>query len=374
MWAMLDLDVYRAGGRAVLDGSGLYDLRFTSVKLPFTYPPLAAAVFAPLSLLPVTVARTLMVVGTLGALAWVIWRVFGILGHRGARRTNLSLLVGGACLWLEPVQQTLGFGQVNVLLMALVLGDLLRDDRSRTKGIGVGLAAGLKLTPGIFAVYLFVTGRTRAAITAVVTFVATIGFSFLLTPSEAARFWGDRLFMDSERVGGVPFVGNQSLHGFISRLAHASTAGDRWWFVVAIVVGATGMYAARQAYVRAGEVPGVLLCALTALLISPISWSHHWVYVAPALAYGVHLAIEHRSRWMWAAIGAGWALFAAWPFSRGPHDPWMPRGVIWLVPLSTENREFNWHGSQLIVGNAEVLAGLLVLAVVCFTTMRRDNS
>src|SRR5690606_24023381 len=134
------------------------------------------------------------------------------------------------------------------------------------------------------------TRRWRATIVSSATFAATVVVGAVALPAESKDFWFDRLFMDSERVGGVGYVGNQSLHGTIARLAGSVDAAELWWWASVLVVGALGMVLAAWASRRGREVMGVLLCALTGLLVSPISWSHHWVWLIPALTGCAHLA------------------------------------------------------------------------------------
>ena len=75
----------------------------------------------------------------------------------------ISALLGVMCMFLEPVRTTLYFGQINLVLMLLVLWDTARGERSRLKGIGVGIAAGIKLTPAYFILYYLAARQWRAA-------------------------------------------------------------------------------------------------------------------------------------------------------------------------------------------------------------------
>ena len=174
---------------------------------------------------------------------------------------------------LEPVEETLYFGQVNLVLMAVVVCDLLLPDSSRVKGIGVGIAAGFKLTPAIFVVYLLATRRFAAVARALAAGAATVVVGFLVLPAESADFWFGRLFMDSERVGGVAYLANQSLNATIVRFSGSTSGESPLWLPVAAVVGAFGIWVAVRVRRRGSELAGVLVCALTGLLVSPVSWS-----------------------------------------------------------------------------------------------------
>lgn len=367
LWFTIDLDVYKWGGEQVRLGRTLYDARYENF-LPFTYPPVAALVFAPLSMLGFSHLKMLMTGATVAGLvgtAAIAWRATG-------RRQVLEVL-GAACLvtavglWLEPVQQTLKFGQINVVLMVLVLGDLCRPDGARGKGAGVGLATGIKLTPGIFVLHLLLTRRFREATAAVATFAGTVLVGVVVLPDDSRRYWLDHLFADSTRVGSVGYVGNQSLHGALARAADSVDAVDPWWVLAAVVVLAAGMWAAAHLHDTGDELAGILLCALTGLLVSPISWSHHWVWVVPALVLVLDRAARATGpvRRAWAGVaGATVFAFAAWFFRLDPGDvKWLPHGLVWLdthEPLPTGGENV----VQTVLGDLYVLLGLGVLGAV----------
>lgn len=370
LWSPLDLGVYWEGGRAVGHGTHLYDLSYTWVHLPFTYPPFSAGVFAvaahvPLAVLAVLLAAvdllTLLVAGwiALGARPW----------STVAARLGGAFAIAAFGLWLEPVQQTLGFGQVNIVLMLLVLVDLTQDDRRWTKGIGVGVAAGFKLTPAIFIGYLLITRRFRAAATAMGTFAATIGVTWIVMPSESHRYWIGRLFTDSSRVGNAAYVGDQSLHGVISRLMDGS--GDKLFLCLAAPVAVGGLVLAAWAHRHGDEVLAILTTAATGLLVSPISWTHHWVWVVPFAGWLVAQRTFAMALWQRIALCAALVLaFTAWPYRPGPGGPLLPMGWLWFMP-HTRNGEYKWSIGQHLAGELYTVIGVLVLAAIAAAAYRR---
>jgi alpha-1,2-mannosyltransferase len=279
-----DLQVYRMGGAAVLhDGSRLYQLRLGG--LPFTYPPFAAVVFTGLAAVPWPVAVTLLTGASMLALPAALYLVLRLPGPSGMPAAGpawtLALAVATVAIWLEPARATLGYGQVDILLTAAVLYDLSLPDTARGKGLLIGLAAGLKLTPAIFAVYLLITGRQRAAATAAGVFAGTVAAGFAAIPASSAWFWAGR-FADPGHVSPVQDPQNQSLAGALARVMHTADILPAW-LPLAAVVAVAGLSLAAAASRRGDEALGFGLCAVTGLLISPISWIHHWVIVIPAL-------------------------------------------------------------------------------------------
>ncbi|MDI5967500.1 glycosyltransferase 87 family protein [Streptomyces sp. SL13] len=299
---MADAMVYRAEGMAAATGHGLYDLRVTRWKLPATYPPFAAIMFVPTSWLPMNllrVAATEVNVVLLGLLAHLSFRFAGWPRRASARPAALLVAVALG-IWVEPVFQTLAFGQINLALACLVLWDLSRPDRAWGKGIAIGIAAGVKLTPGLFAVYLLLSGRVKAAAISAASFAGTVTLGWLVLPDASWRYWTREMF-DTSRVGKPWIVDNQSLQGMMARLLHTTHPGA-WWVAAAAVTAVAGLAVAAWASRRGLETWGVLCAAITALLVSPISWSHHWVWCVPLI---VVLAAEaRRVTWRWIAVGA----------------------------------------------------------------------
>jgi alpha-1,2-mannosyltransferase len=293
-----DLHVYRLGGDAVLHGGGLYQLRYAG--LPFTYPPFPAVVFAALAALPWVVAAALVTAGSAATLPLVLYLALRLppassrLDSTAAWR--LALAVAAAAIWLEPVRTTLGYGQIDLFLAAGILYDLGLPPAARHKGAAIGLAAGLKLTPAIFVLYLLITRRYRAAVTAAAVFAATVAAGFAVLPGSSAHYW-DVTFLNPRRVSPVQNDENQSLLGAMSRTLHTANVGHLW-LSLALMVAATGLALAARAQRAGDEALGFSLCAVTGLLISPISWTHHWVIAVPALllaAITVHRAwASHR--------------------------------------------------------------------------------
>jgi alpha-1,2-mannosyltransferase len=397
MAAMRDLFVYRNGGLIVRHVAPVYDGHRASPLydwtgpngVQFTYPPFAAVIFAAASVLSWTAMRWAMTVVSLAALGLSLWLVFGALGYQNRPRIRLGATLGVAALALatEPVQQTLALGQVNLLLMLLIIADLLTASalNGQTRwwhGIGIGLAAAVKLTPLIFIPYLLLVRRYRQAATAAGTFVATVLIGYAILPKDSDTYWLHGLVFNANRIVFLGTRGNQSLRGALTRLAGSVTAGTAPWIVAGILVLIAGVVAGAVLYRAGHPVAGMLACALTGLLISPLSWDHHWVWVAPAIALLAHHASQRahgaiRAAW-WAATAAVVLVFGAWPqFWNLSQSGLTPAGLFWYGPTHYFARgdqpwfpEFHWHGLQLLAGNTFVLAGVVGLAALCVAAFR----
>ena len=327
-----DLHIYRAGGAAVLHGARLYDLRF-AWDLGFTYPPFAALVFTSLAAIPWQVVPPIVTTISVVLLPVTLWLALQLPhGPReprrpplearrprieGRRAATVALAAAAASVWLEPVRTNLAYGQVNLVIIALILYDLSRKDSAKLKGAAIGLATGLKLTPAIFVLYLAATRRYRAAAVAACTFALTVLAGFAAAPSDSARFWAGT-FANPARIGRIENAANQSVRGALARVLHTTNV-QPWWLAAAVVVGVAGLGLAVAAARGGDEAAGFSLCAVTALLISPVSWSHHWVLAVPALLLCAVSGWRSRSRSLIAAA----AVLAIVGWSR----------IIWQVPI-----------------------------------------
>ncbi len=393
MTAMRDLVVYRNGGLIARHVSPLYDARRSSPLydwtgqhgVHFTYAPFAAVIFAVASVLPWTALRALITIASVAALAASAWLTFGALGYRRDRvRAGAALLVTAVAFCTDPVQDTLVLGQVNLLLMLLIIADLCqRGDPGGQrwwKGAGIGIAAGIKLVPLIFIPYLVLTRRFRQAAVASGTFCATVALGFAVMPRDSTYYWVDRLFLQANRIVFPGTRGNQSLRGIITRFAGSVAGSASPWLVAAAAVAVAGLACAVMLERAGHPVPGMLACALTGLLVSPLSWDHHWVWIVPALVLLADLAVrargQARAAW-WLSAAALAAVFGAWPQFWVSNAALVPSSLISLGPgtyFATGDhprfREYHWHGLQLIGGNSYVLAGLAGLAVLAVAALR----
>ncbi|MGR7025046.1 glycosyltransferase 87 family protein [Geodermatophilus sp. URMC 62] len=286
-----DLRVYRGAVAWWLDGRPLYDFTYGRSPYGFTYPPFAALLVAPMAALPVwavATAHTLLNVVVLAGLTR--WLVVPVARRHGWPLPSTWVAAVPVLFVLEPVRETMGFGQVNLFLAALVLADVTALRRgSRWAGVGTGLAAAVKLTPALFVVYLLLTGRRRAAGVATATAAGATLLAAAVAPGTSWRFWTETLW-HTERVGRLDKTSNQSLLGALARLADPGDPPRAVWALLAAVV-LVAVVARAVRVARAGDdLAGVTLTGLAACLVSPISWSHHFVWLVPALVVLVDVA------------------------------------------------------------------------------------
>lgn len=354
-----DLRVYRGAPQLILHGRSLYEARIWQWA-PFTYPPFAAIVFTPLALLPWVVDELLVAVLGVVALFAVLalalrlpWIPGRVAPDARRWRSDLLPVAVAAALWLEPITATLGYGQINLLIALLIVGDLSRPDTARSKGALIGLAVGLKLTPLIFVPYLLFSGRRRAALVALGTFASTVAIGYALIPGDAQRFWGG-LFLNSGRVGGCCIPANQSLRGAMLQLDPAFGSGRL--LAIALIVGIVGVALAVLASRRGDEAMGFSLCAISGLLVSPVSWTHHWTLAVPALLLLGVRVIDMRSKPGMTAVAA--ILLVGYSY--------LPKLMEKPVFAPRSGLPVGWT----LASASYVVIGVLALAVACLYEAR----
>jgi alpha-1,2-mannosyltransferase len=305
----VDLQVYREGARALVTGFPLYDLRTDAPQfLPFTYPPFAAFTALPLLLAPFPVIVWVWTAAQYALLWFTVGLAFRPLLERfGARAGMAQGVIAGGCVWLLPVAEGVRFGQVNALVVALCLWDLTRRgpagpavsavpasplDEPRSwaggSGIGVALAAAVKLTPGVFWLHWAVTRRWRVLAVSLATGVLVTVASALVLPPASATYWTDALF-DPARLGPNGGTSNQSIRGVLLRLGpDPGLLASGLWLACVLVVLIGGLALSRQ-FDRLGHpVAVVATVGMVAFLVSPVSWVHHmhWGVVVIAALLG----------------------------------------------------------------------------------------
>lgn len=374
----IDLDVYRIGSRAWLRGENLYGAlpaTRSGAQLPFSYPPVAAVLLSPLALIPMRAAVTLFTLATI-ALTALVLRVFlrsAGWARRAAQRQAVALLLPAALL-LEPVRNTLNYGQVNVVLMALVSTDCLAGSPRWPRGALTGIAAAVKLTPAAFMLFFLLRRDWRAAVTAAVSFAACTGAGFLVAWRDSAEYWTSVIFQVS-RPGPAVYAANQSILGVIARagLDPHSPAGTALWLAlsaVAVVAACLGM---RRAVAVSQQAWAVSLNAFAGLLISPISWSHHWVW-GEAAVLTLAIGCWRGQRPVWHQVRNGLvpdrlslavAAVGALLFAVSPQ---------WCFP-DGGNRELHWAAWEQALGSSYVIyAAAILTGTALWGTSRRHRT
>ncbi len=333
-----DLSVYEAGGRAVLQGTPLYRATGT-YGLPFTYTPFAALLFVPLTLAG-GAAPFLLFFASVSALTRVAVLLGRALGGRwGLDPVACSAGILGLSLMSEPVTATLSYGQVDALVLWLVVEAF--GARRASAPWMIGLASAIKLTPLAFVPLMFGSRRSRDGLISVFAFTATVALGWVVQPSEATRYWSS-LVVDASRIGDVAFVSNQSINGMLWRLD--GPGGNRVaWALSCLAVGLVCYTVGIRALRHGDWVLAVGSVGLFSLLASPISWSHHWVLLTPML---VALCLRRTSMSTGLAVLGTVVLISR---------------VIWWVPIGPDLDDGHsvW---QILSGNAYVLFGLAVVA------------
>ncbi|MFD0360612.1 glycosyltransferase 87 family protein [Nocardia sp. GCM10030253] len=355
----LDVHVYRDGAYRILHGLPLYT-EPTVAGLLYTYTPFSTIAFIPIDMVPWTYVTNTWLVVNLGVLFANVLMAWRILGYRlSARLVSISALLALTCVFIEPVRTTLYYGQINLVLMLLVLWDFSRPDHARLRGLGVGLAGGIKLVPIYFVAQFITLRQWRSAVTASAVFAASIGLTWIVLPTDSQQYWTSTFFQ-SNRIAVDINPANQSIRGAIAHLT--GQAAPVWlWLLIAGIVAGISLAVTAGLHEHGERLLAVTLSGLTACAISPFSWGHHWVWFVPLLVYLVHKA-QSTPRW-WIAAAALFLSIGAWAYHWSAD--FVTIGVFMLPP--------SWPVAQILM-NGYVIAYFAVLggAIVLLARLPRN--
>jgi alpha-1,2-mannosyltransferase len=308
-----DLRVYRGAVLWWLQGEPLYAFELDPGGKGFTYPPFAAVLMVPLTWVPTPTAAVLVLLASAAVVVVVTWWLVAPVARRhGTSPWFAAALAVPLVLATEPIRETLAEGQLNMVVLGLVLADVVALRRGRLwAGVGIGLATALKLTPGLFVVFLVLIGRRRAAAVAAGTWLGATLLGAVADAGASWEYWTSTLW-DTERVGRLVNPWNQSLLGLLAHVADPAPPDRLLWAVLAAAVAVLGLWRAVRAHRCGDDLVAVTLVGLTACLVSPISWVHHLYWVLPAVVVLVDVAAGTPTVGRWPrdrpralAVGAG---------------------------------------------------------------------
>jgi alpha-1,2-mannosyltransferase len=355
-----DLFVYFGAVHYWTAGGPIYDFVAPQSTYGFTYTPFAALSLLPLAIVPWPVAIVVSCLGIIAATVLVVrWFVIPLARRHGWEPWYAIGIVMAGLVLFDPLRETFLFGQVNMYLVALVGFDLLILTRrgSRFAGLGIGLATALKLTPGVFLIYLLVTGRWRAALTACSAAAGATLVAAAVLPDESRVFWTDALW-NTDRVGQLDYISNQSLNGAVARL-NPLDPSTLLWALAVVAVLVVWVIRARRAAAAGDERTGFALTGVVTCLISPITWVHHLVWVLPALLVLLDRVLalprvraegedgrsrDRRRSWLWALLVVSYVILGSrviWAFQD---DTW-GNPVAWFI-----SNAYLWVSLALLIG------------------------
>ena len=338
----IDLQVYVYAVKDMLAGRDIFATTTPFWNLYFIYPPIAAILMTPLVFGPYLFWQVVWTGG-------LVWAQQSVLKRCGAPRGwKLGLIGIAVLLAVEPIRTTLGYGQVNTILMALVVADLLPDapgERRRIpQGSLIGLAAAIKLTPALFVIFAFLIGKARVAITAMISFAVFTGIGAILLFRETLVFFGGLSGGDT-RTASPLYTGNQSLLGVFFRLGDSSRVTALVGLAVSAILAVLGCLVAAHWWRQDEKAFAVALVGLTTCLASPLSWTHHYVWILPMAMAVLSPGVPRWARY----LGGFW--------------------VVWVcvcLPLAVlpygGGRERQFDFLQQVVADLGPIVGLILVA------------
>jgi alpha-1,2-mannosyltransferase len=370
----VDSAVYRSGGVAILTGEPLYEGMQLGAEpwwalLPFTYPPTAALMFVPLSFLPTVVAWGVLSAASVLSMSVVVRIILDKVPNRPSWLvpTKATMWFSILMLGMEPVWRTLFLGQINLILMFVIVVDVLVITTAAGRlgkwgGILVGVAGAVKLTPLIFVAYLLLMGHRSAAVRAIAAFFALQGLMFLISARDAWHFWTVTVVGDPMRIGPVYWASNQSLTGLIYRITIVNPSSTKIAMAIGVVVAIPAALLVRRFYRHDKAVAALLVSAFFGLMFSPVSWSHHYVWVVPLLVMLVARMPDPLPQGFWRIVRAGIAPLLVFLVYAS---------CILLIMRNGFGKELKWYWWEFIPGSAYMIVPVGAGIAIGIRVLRR---
>ena len=339
-----DFEVYRLAGESIRNQTSIYTTVTSGCHLSFTYTPFAAVLFLPFSFLG---QFGFGVWTLLGAIA--LWRAIILIVKSNPifpswfSPTQQIAAVFLLILPLEPFVKTLWYGQVNLFILWLV-SESFFGARTRTSGVYSALATAIKLTPGLFTLFLLFVKGSRVLWATVITFVTTVLIGFAIQPIPAWNFWSTYI-LSTDRVGPTEYLYNQSINGLLWRLL-GEGGSPILWVLLSLMALSAGFWSARRLWIADQQLWAVSVIGLVTLFISPITWSHHYVLVIFPLVALAKDASAYLSSRLVMLVAYALLLIANFTFKVIPHG---------------KHLEFNLNALQMLVANQYVILSILLL-------------
>jgi alpha-1,2-mannosyltransferase len=302
---LLDLQIYVGAARGWTEGGSLYAFTDPVFNLSATYPPIGPILFSAFVPLGTDAREVLFTAISLCALFAASWSATQLAGLERTQRLIWAPAAYAAAIVTMPVWLTLRLGQVNIILWALIICDVAAiSRRAKFGGIAIGVATAIKLTPGLFIVWLVSTKRVRPAILALLGAAIATALGWALAPSDSKRYWTD-LVWHSDRVGSLVDSRNNAMFGVVARVVSQGSARTGLWLLALVIIVGIALVRGSRAAQEGDLLAALAIVGCAAVLASPISWTHHLGFLVVALMACIQLV---RRPWHWAALAFGWLL------------------------------------------------------------------
>lgn len=230
---------------------------------------------------------------------------------------------------IEPVELNNGFAQINVIILALVFFDLMPRKRLLPQGTLLGVAAAIKLSPLAMGLFFLVRRDLRAIVVAGVSAVACTVLAALVRWDATVEFFSTTLRgMGTESEFGVntAYQSNSSIKGVIMRFFNSQELLDAHgtlvnvlWLVFSLLLIGLGAWLMIALLRRDLVVDAIMVNATVMLLISPVSWSHHWVWLTLIIPLAAWRCVTLLPRpWFLGTVLAVWS----WLLLTNPPKWW----------------------------------------------------
>ena len=274
-----DFGQYYWGLKEIFQGSNPY-LIGKDIFTPSTYPPFVFILMSPFEILSYFGAEKIWTLLSIIFLIGSVYLIFKINNEKMFSRIGL-LISALLFAFYFPIKFSLGMGQINFLILFLVMLSIhfLNKNKNYVSGIFLSLSIMIKFFPLFLLPYLIILKKWKILFSFIFLSIIILLFTFIINPDINIYFYKNVL---PTLLGGWKTdYYNQSLSGFLGRQMSIGFIRELLRISISLILVLISFLVILKNNSQKTTVINLscsLLITLT-LLINNFSWQHHFVWL-----------------------------------------------------------------------------------------------
>ena len=274
-----DFRVYYYVSKLFLQGINYY-AHPELLHISYSYPPIDFLLFLPFTVFSFPIAETIWTILNFIFLLASLYYLSKIFSLR--LFSTLGMLLSGLTFMAFPTKFTIGMGQLNLLVLFLIVYGLwlAKQKKFISTGVLLGAALSIKFSPVFLPFYFLLRLNKKVLSGMILTFLITLLLVVIFVPYHTYTYYILKIFPDFVVSSWKLEYYNQSLSGVIGRsVGTGAGAGYLKTIITLVAVSVTFWVILKNKqkdFLSTLIVIGTLITL--SLLFNTFSWQHHFVW------------------------------------------------------------------------------------------------